>query len=134
MSRHGNRERGRRFEMFALAQMSKEFGVSFSAGPTLRRENITIPFDGYAEKNGRIYVLEAKANDRMEIIERTIGRMTLFALRIPDEERARLTFILCVLTDSPVALLKSRIETRNHELPYDLQVRVYNEMKVCCNR
>lgn len=114
---------GARFEMLAIDEISKELGVCFSSTPSIRQGNMLVEFDGYAEKDGRIYIVEAKISDRIDILRREVGRMSTFAMRLPPEKRARLTFVLYILTSKTTKQIRHALLDGNSTLAYDLQVR-----------
>ncbi len=122
---HARNVRARQFEKTVLECMSKELGVGFSADPVLRCGNARFAFDGYAEKNGRVYIVEAKATDSLYVLDRTISMMTILAQRLRKEKMSRVTFILCVLTDRSQEVLQERMASRYSALPYELQIRTF---------
>ena len=90
---HDRNIRARQFAKMVLECMSKELGVGFSADPVLRCGNARFALDGYAEKNGRVYIVEAKATDSHYVLDRTISMMTILAQRLRKEKMSRVTFI-----------------------------------------
>lgn len=117
---------GQLFEIDVRNRLSKELGVIFSPDPTMRCGNMRVMFDGYAEKDGRVYVIEAKVSDSVETIRRAFAKISTFINRLSSKEQTRITFLLCVLTSKPLEVIENAIAIDRQNLPCDLQLRVYN--------
>ena len=58
--------------------------------------------DGFAVRNGRAYIVEVKAVDRPDAINRAIAQLKTFANMVQDTKISHVTVMLCVVSNKPV--------------------------------
>ena len=85
-----------------ISILSMEFQLTFTTNTVLNRGGCRYMPDGFAVRNGRAYIVEVKAVDRPDAINRTIAQLKTFANMVQDTKISHVTVMLCVVSNKPV--------------------------------
>ena len=90
-----------------ISILSTELQLTFATNTILTRGGCRYMPDGFAVRNGRAYIVEVKAVDRSDAINRAIAQLKTFANMVQDTKISHVTVILCVVSDRPAEYFAS---------------------------
>lgn len=111
--------RGYAMERKIISILSTELQLTFATNTVLNRGGCRYMPDGFAVRNGRAYIVEVKAVDRPDVIERAVAQLKTFSNMMQDTKISHVTVILCVVSDSPVGYFANM--TRKIDLGADTE-------------
>ena len=126
-SRH-NRTLSREYAMGRkiISILSVELQLTFATNTILSRGGCRYMPDGFAVRNGRAYIVEVKAIDRPDVIERAVAQLKTFANMMQDTKIAHVTVILCVVSNQPAEHFASRIRRIDLGTEIEFNLRVFS--------
>jgi len=84
-----------------ISILSTELQLTFATNTILTRGGCRYMPDGFAVRNGRAYIVEVKAVDSPDAINRAVAQLKTFANMVQDTKISHVTVILCVVSNKP---------------------------------
>lgn len=108
-----------------ISILSAEYQLSFVSNVVLTRGGCRYMPDGFAVRNGRAYIVEVKAVDRSDAINRAVAQLITFSNMMQGTQISHVTVILCVVTDKPTEYFAKMIRRIDFGVETEFMLRVF---------